>query len=111
MEFDVVFLIGMNEGTFPDYRAHGRALEKGGAQECVCSGHSLKATALYHISQYKSHALGSHESAAAFAVRFGIVRITIAPSCIRRSTDNVFLGARSIEARGEFERFTRRDQT
>jgi DNA helicase-2/ATP-dependent DNA helicase PcrA len=28
MEFDVVFLMGMNEGTFPDYRAHGRALEE-----------------------------------------------------------------------------------
>jgi DNA helicase-2/ATP-dependent DNA helicase PcrA len=26
MEFDVVFLIGMNEGTFPDYRAKGAAL-------------------------------------------------------------------------------------
>lgn len=28
MEFDVVFLIGMNEGTFPDYRARGPALEE-----------------------------------------------------------------------------------
>ena len=28
MEFDVVFLMGMNEGTFPDYRANGRALEE-----------------------------------------------------------------------------------
>lgn len=28
MEFDVVFLIGMTEGTFPDYRATGRALEE-----------------------------------------------------------------------------------
>ena len=28
MEFDVVFLMGMNEGTFPDYRAKGRALEE-----------------------------------------------------------------------------------
>lgn len=28
MEFDVVFLIGMSEGTFPDYRAKGRALEE-----------------------------------------------------------------------------------
>jgi len=28
MEFDVVFLIGMNEGTFPDYRAYGPALEE-----------------------------------------------------------------------------------
>jgi DNA helicase II / ATP-dependent DNA helicase PcrA len=28
MEFDVVFLIGMNEGTFPDYRATGPALEE-----------------------------------------------------------------------------------
>jgi len=28
MEFDVVFLIGMTEGTFPDYRARGRALEE-----------------------------------------------------------------------------------
>ena len=28
MEFDVVFVVGMNEGTFPDYRAKGRALEE-----------------------------------------------------------------------------------
>ena len=28
MEFDVVFLIGMNEGTFPDYRARGPALDE-----------------------------------------------------------------------------------
>jgi DNA helicase-2/ATP-dependent DNA helicase PcrA len=28
MEFDIVFLIGMNEGTFPDYRAKGPALEE-----------------------------------------------------------------------------------
>lgn len=28
MEFDVVFLIAMNEGTFPDYRAKGPALEE-----------------------------------------------------------------------------------
>ena len=28
MEFDVVFLIGMAEGTFPDYRAQGAALEE-----------------------------------------------------------------------------------
>jgi DNA helicase-2/ATP-dependent DNA helicase PcrA len=28
MEFDVVFLIGMAEGTFPDYRAKGSALEE-----------------------------------------------------------------------------------
>jgi len=28
MEFDVVFLIGMNEGTFPDYRATGAALDE-----------------------------------------------------------------------------------
>lgn len=28
MEFDVVFLIGMNEGTFPDFRAQGKSLEE-----------------------------------------------------------------------------------
>ena len=28
MEFDVVFLMGMTEGTFPDYRAKGRSLEE-----------------------------------------------------------------------------------
>jgi DNA helicase-2/ATP-dependent DNA helicase PcrA len=28
MEFDVVFLVGMTEGTFPDYRAKGRSLEE-----------------------------------------------------------------------------------
>ena len=28
MEFDVVFLIGMTGGTFPDYRAKGRSLEE-----------------------------------------------------------------------------------
>jgi len=28
MEFDVVFLIGMTEGTFPDYRAKGGSLEE-----------------------------------------------------------------------------------
>lgn len=28
MEFDVVFLIGMTEGTFTDYRAKGRSLEE-----------------------------------------------------------------------------------
>lgn len=28
MEFDVVFLIGMAEGTFPDYRAQGAALDE-----------------------------------------------------------------------------------
>jgi DNA helicase-2/ATP-dependent DNA helicase PcrA len=28
MEFDVVFIIGLNEGTFPDYRATGRSLEE-----------------------------------------------------------------------------------
>jgi len=28
MEFDVVFLIGMTEGTFPDYRAKGAALDE-----------------------------------------------------------------------------------
>lgn len=28
MEFDVVFLIGMTEGTFPDYRAKGPSLEE-----------------------------------------------------------------------------------
>jgi DNA helicase-2/ATP-dependent DNA helicase PcrA len=28
MEFDVVFVIGMTEGTFPDYRARGKALEE-----------------------------------------------------------------------------------
>jgi DNA helicase-2/ATP-dependent DNA helicase PcrA len=28
MEFDVVFLMGMNDGTFPDYRARGPALEE-----------------------------------------------------------------------------------
>ena len=26
MEFDVVFVVGMNEGTFPDFRAKGHAL-------------------------------------------------------------------------------------
>ncbi len=28
MEFDVVFVIGMAEGTFPDYRAHGASLDE-----------------------------------------------------------------------------------
>jgi len=28
LEFDVVFLMGMTEGTFPDYRAKGRSLEE-----------------------------------------------------------------------------------
>jgi DNA helicase-2/ATP-dependent DNA helicase PcrA len=28
MEFDVVFMVGMNQGTFPDYRARGAALEE-----------------------------------------------------------------------------------
>lgn len=28
MEFDVVFLVAMNEGTFPDYRAKGSALDE-----------------------------------------------------------------------------------
>lgn len=28
MEFDVVFVIGMNEGTFPDYRATGASLDE-----------------------------------------------------------------------------------
>lgn len=28
LEFDVVFLIGMTEGTFPDYRAKGRSLDE-----------------------------------------------------------------------------------
>jgi DNA helicase-2/ATP-dependent DNA helicase PcrA len=28
MEFDIIFLIGMAEGTFPDYRAKGRSLEE-----------------------------------------------------------------------------------
>ncbi|MEQ8462925.1 ATP-dependent helicase [Coleofasciculus sp. E1-EBD-02] len=28
LEFDVVFLVGMTEGTFPDYRAKGEALEE-----------------------------------------------------------------------------------
>lgn len=28
MEFDVVFVIGMTEGTFPDYRAKGKSLEE-----------------------------------------------------------------------------------
>ena len=28
MEFDVVFVIGMTEGTLPDYRAKGKALEE-----------------------------------------------------------------------------------
>lgn len=28
MEFDVIFLIGMNEGTFPDYRAKGKSLDE-----------------------------------------------------------------------------------
>jgi len=28
MEFEVVFLVGMTEGTFPDYRAKGRSLEE-----------------------------------------------------------------------------------
>jgi len=28
MEFDIVFIIGMAEGTFPDYRAKGRAFEE-----------------------------------------------------------------------------------
>ena len=28
MEFDVVFLIGMTEGTFPDYRAKGQSLDE-----------------------------------------------------------------------------------
>jgi DNA helicase-2/ATP-dependent DNA helicase PcrA len=28
MEFDVVFLIGMTEGTFPDYRAKGPSLDE-----------------------------------------------------------------------------------
>ena len=28
MEFDVVFVMGMNQGTFPDYRAKGKALEE-----------------------------------------------------------------------------------
>jgi DNA helicase-2/ATP-dependent DNA helicase PcrA len=28
MEFDVIFLIGMTEGTFPDYRAQGKSLEE-----------------------------------------------------------------------------------
>jgi len=28
MEFDVVFLIGMTEGTFPDYRARGPSLDE-----------------------------------------------------------------------------------
>lgn len=28
MEFDVVFLMGMNQGTFPDYRAQGPALDE-----------------------------------------------------------------------------------
>lgn len=28
MEFDIVFVIALNEGTFPDYRAKGRALDE-----------------------------------------------------------------------------------
>ncbi len=28
MEFEIVFLIGMTEGTFPDYRAQGKSLEE-----------------------------------------------------------------------------------
>ena len=28
MEFDVVFVIGMNEGTFPDFRAKGSAMHE-----------------------------------------------------------------------------------
>ncbi len=28
MEFDVVFVIGMNEGTFPDFRAKGQAMDE-----------------------------------------------------------------------------------
>lgn len=28
LEFDVVFIAGMAEGTFPDYRAHGKAMEE-----------------------------------------------------------------------------------
>ena len=35
MEFDVVFLIGMTEGTFPDYRAKGRSLEEEGRSAFV----------------------------------------------------------------------------
>lgn len=28
LEFDIVFIVGMTEGTFPDYRAKGKALEE-----------------------------------------------------------------------------------
>lgn len=28
MEFDIIFLIGMTEGTFPDYRAQGKSLDE-----------------------------------------------------------------------------------
>jgi DNA helicase-2/ATP-dependent DNA helicase PcrA len=35
MEFDVVFLIGMTEGTFPDYRAKGRSLAEEGRSAFV----------------------------------------------------------------------------
>jgi DNA helicase-2/ATP-dependent DNA helicase PcrA len=35
MEFDVIFLIGMAEGTFPDYRAKGKSLEEEGRSAFV----------------------------------------------------------------------------
>jgi hypothetical protein len=49
----------------------------GGAQKRVRSGNSLKAVALYHISQYKSNALGRCESSATFTVHSRNVRVVL----------------------------------
>ena len=40
-----MFLTGMNDGTFPEYRAHGPALEE--ERRAAFGGHTLKAAALY----------------------------------------------------------------
>lgn len=75
--FLVVFLIGMNEGTFPDYRARGSALEEERRSAFVAVTHSK--AALCHVSQHKSNALGmgSRESTAAFAVCLGSIRVGV----------------------------------
>jgi DNA helicase-2/ATP-dependent DNA helicase PcrA len=54
MEFDVVFLIGMTEGTFPDYRAKGRSLAEEGRSAFVAVTRSKR---LLYITYPKTRVL------------------------------------------------------
>ncbi len=68
LEFDVVFIAGMAEGTFPDYRAAGAKGTSRRVPQCVCGSNTLQAATLSQLSEDSRHALGWHSTTRPFPI-------------------------------------------